>query len=171
MVEDLFFRRRIILALVGLAVVAGILLAQWIGKRTLHETNQDISQSGPQNIISEIVLAALVDPNQRDRQDPALQQSTYYTTANFLALRITTRPEITSPIQLNARLRTDSGSIVELDPPSMTLPPGESTFCCWQVVQEGTYTLQLFRPEGIITSIPLRIRQASGTNVRVFQGL
>lgn len=171
MAVDTLFKKRIVLALLALAVAAGVLLAQWINVRILREAPDTSLQQGQQAIISEIILAALIDPNQREQANPALRQSASYTTTDFLALRITTRPEVTTPIELGARLRTEAGTIVELEPPSMTLPPGQSTFCCWQVDQEGTYTLQLFRPEGTITSIPLRIRRPSGRGVQLFQGL
>lgn len=171
MAGDTFFQKRIAVALIALAIVGGILIAQWVNTRILRESVEAPTQESQQAIISEIILASLIDPNQREQENPALRQSASYTTADFLALRITTRPEVISPVQLGARLRTEAGAIVELDPPSMTLPPGQSTFCCWQVMQEDTYTLQLFRPEGIITSIPLRIRKASGTGVEIFRGL
>lgn len=150
------YRSRIFLALFALAAIGGILLAQWISTQRLKNVSTSTTNVR-QTIISEIILAALTDPSRRAEKAPPLRQSNTYTTDNLLALRITTEPSITSPIQLGARLLTEKGLIVELDPPSFTLPPGVSTFCCWQVAQAGVYTLQLFRPEGIITSIPLTI--------------
>lgn len=152
-------RSSFILAFLALAVVAGILGAQWYDRVRLQRTVEPALE-GKQTIIAEIVLAALADPATRDQENPPLQQHPTYTTQDLLALRITTQAGVTSPVQMGARLLTEAGTVVELDPPSMTLPPGQSTFCCWQVEAAGTYTLQLFRPEGIITTIPLTIRPA-----------
>lgn len=156
--------------LLGLAAVGGILIAQFIEKRALQTgAGPDIPEG--QAIISEIILAAVANPSRRQEDNPPLRQHAMYSTADYLALRITTLPTITTPIQLNARLLTASGSVIELNPPSFTLPPGQSTFCCWQISDEGTYTLQLFRPEGTVTTFPLRIRKAGGSGANIIQGI
>lgn len=164
-----FFRPRIILALLALAAVSGVLLAQYIGRIRLQQVEETVIP-GRQAIISEIILAGLADPTRRDEPNPPLRQTPTYTTKDYIALRITTLPEITKPIQMGARLLTDKGAIIELDPPSFTLPPGQSTFCCWQIPEAGTFTVQLFRPEGIITTIPIKIRQASEAATNILRG-
>ncbi|MBI1833942.1 MAG: hypothetical protein HYR90_03910 [Candidatus Andersenbacteria bacterium] len=154
---------KIIASLLALAVIAGILGAQWLSKRDAQIVDEPIANV--QTIITEILLARLADPTQREEPNPVLTRELRYTTADLLALRVTTRPDIIQPIQIGARLLTPEGRIVELDPPSMTLAPGQSTFCCWQVAEPAIYTLQLFRPEGIVSTIPLEVRKAPTTTV------
>lgn len=147
------------------ALAIGVLLAIWIERR--NSNPQIINDtSSTQTIISQIVLAKLADPKQSKEDNPSLKQDILYTTEDYIALRVTTQPSITKSIQMGARLLTREGRIVELDPPSMTLPPGESTFCCWIIDEPNEYTLQLFRPEGIISSIPLKIRKALSAPAR-----
>ena len=152
------FKGKLVLALLAGVILLGILVAQWIDRRRFDVApEQTVTQ---QTIIAQIVLAALADSTQREAVNPPLRQAPNYSTADELALRVTTQTHVQEPIQLNARLLTLERRVVELDPPSMTLQPGTSTFCCWSIDEPGSYTLQLFRPEGIITSIPVTIKQS-----------
>lgn len=153
------FTAKMTLAILAAVIIVGILVAQWIDRRSLDTAPE--SPHAPQTIIAQIVLAALADPAQKEMQNPQLRQSPQYTTQDHLALRVTTQSHVQEPIEINARLLTLERRVVELDPPSMTLQPGVSTFCCWQIQMPGSYTLQLFRPEGIITSIPVTIKQGA----------
>lgn len=151
-------RNRIVIGLLILTAGIGVLIAQWIDSR-----NQPTATSSKpkQNLVSEIILATLVDPTKANTPNPQLRQFSSYTTADPIALRITTQPSITVPLQFNARLLTTNGSVVNLAPSTFVAQPGQSIFCCWQIDQPGDYTLQIFRPEGSITSIPFTIRAAS----------
>jgi hypothetical protein len=156
------YSAKLSLALLGLAVTAGVIIALYIDRTRLYSIPAQPLLEERQFIISELTLAALADPAARDKQNPPLKQSKVYRATDLLALQVTTHQAVTSPVQINARLVTQTGAIIEMDPPSITLPPGKSTFCCWQVEQEGEYLLQLFRPEGIISTAPLTIRRGSG---------
>lgn len=157
---NLSAQSKIFLALTGLAIVGGVLIAQYFDNQRLTDVSTTTSGS-QENLISEIVLAALKDPAQAGRENPALVQSGTYTTNSLLALQITTEESVENPLQFTARLLNPTGAVVPLDPPSFTVKPGTSIFCCWQIDTPADYILQIFRPEGTITSIPVKVRQGS----------
>lgn len=145
-------------------IVAGALVLLGIFIASRLDISQPLHVQTPEGrdlIVSEITLGTLLDPTQANQKNPRLRQQDSYTTADPLALRITTTPEVTASFSVGARLLTPEGTVVELVPSSVTFSPGTSSFCCWTVPQSGHYTLQLFRPEKVITSLPLLIEQAS----------
>lgn len=148
--------------LTGLAigvVILGIIVATQI--ELVDSLRFQMSGDRPLT-ITEITLGMLADPTQRDEPLPRLRQrsgSVYFTT-DPLALRLTTDPSVTQSYTIGVRLITDTGEIVDLNPSYVTLPPGTGGYCCWTVEREGTYLLQIFRPERTITSLPLTIRAA-----------
>lgn len=145
-------------------IVAGALLILGIIIASRIDVSQPLHVQTPEGrdlIVSEITLGTLLDATQANQKNPKLRQQDSYTTADPLALRITTNVEVTAPFSVGARLLTPEGTVVELVPSSVTFAPGTSSFCCWIVPQPGHYTLQLFRPEKIITSLPLLIEKAS----------
>lgn len=147
-----------------LVIVVGLLLLLGITVATQIDLSQPLHVQTPEGrelIVSEITLGTLIDPTQLNQKNPKLRQQAAYTTADPLALRITTDPGVTAAFSVGARLLTPEGTVVELVPSSVSFQPGTSSFCCWTVAQPGRYTLQLFRPEKVITSLPLIIEPAS----------
>lgn len=118
--------------------------------------------SGNIPIITEITVGTPLNAEEAKRPDPKLRQATAYEINQPLALRIKLNPQIQEPVQVGVRLLTEQGTIVELDPSKVTLAPGTTTYCCWQVDRPDTYLMQIFRPEKTITSIPLIIRPGFG---------
>ncbi len=152
-------RRSAIWIVIILAVVIlGIIVAMRI---QLIRQNTNVASTMAGTIISEIQFGALLSPVEADKLNPRIQQKQFYTTSDRLVMRLTTTPEVTEPFEVAVRLLTPSGSIVELNPPSATFTPGTSSFCCWQITKEGTYTLQIFRPEKTVSTIPLVIQKGT----------
>lgn len=110
-------------------------------------------------IITEITIGTPLTAEEARRPDPKLRQELAYNVNQPIALRVKLNPQITEPVQVGVRLITEQGKIIELDPSKITLAPGATTYCCWQIIQPDSYLMQIFRPEKTITSIPLLIRQ------------
>lgn len=142
---------------VGALLLGGVYFASKIDiSQPLHVQTPE----GRQLIITEITLGTPIDAAEVTARNPKLRQLAVYSTADPLALRITTDAAVTEPFTVSARLLTPAGAVVELTPTQATFEPGTSSFCCWLVSQPGKYTLQIFRPEKVITSLPLVIKQA-----------
>lgn len=130
---------------------------------TQPNTNQQLG-NGNIPIITEITLGTPLNAEEAKKSAPKLRQQSAYDINQPLALRVQLNPQIQSSIQVGVRLITEQGKIIELDPPTITLAPGASTFCCWQINQPNIYSMQIFRPEKTITSIPVTIRQSFTSN-------
>lgn len=154
------FRYTVLFVIIGLIVVSGILVAQFVSLNKF-DAAPNHSNNIKELIITEMVLAGLATSDQATVKNPNLRQSPSYATGQPLALRVTTAPNVTRDIELSARLLTETGEIKDLDPSSIKLAAGTSTFCCWTIDTPGTYRLQIFRPEKTITSIPVVITAGS----------
>lgn len=154
-------KRRYVLLSTTVAAFLGI--GVLIGLRiNLNRATQLTTPVGRPPILTEITVATLLRPEQEGQPDPALKQQINYATDDPLALRITTDPSIQEPVEVGVRLMNEEGEIIGLDPPSFTIAPGTTTTCCWKVKKEGTYLLQILRPEKLITSVPLIIVKKGG---------
>lgn len=146
-------RRYLILAVMaGLVVLAGV----WMGlfwKRSVPQGQE----TGQQAIITEITLAGLSTPQQEGQANPALKQKPSYQVGEPLALRVTTADDVHELTQISVRLLDKQGGIHELSTSSVSFQPGTSTFCCWHIAKKGDYTLQIFRPERTVTTLPVKI--------------
>lgn len=150
--------RRSIVFLIGagIAVLAGFIVA-W--RLELSPRENQITPAGQDRslILTEITLATLADPAEASRPNPRLLQKRRYKVDQPLALRVTADSSVKEPFEVGARLVSDSGQIVPLNPSRVMLAPGTSTYCCWQVDKEGTYTMQILGAEKILSSISLTI--------------
>lgn len=86
-----------------------------------------------------------------------LKQKTQYAPTDQLSLRFTAEVAGESITSLPVRLINKQGAIQPLQPDRIPIRPGISGYCCWVIPQPGQYQLQIFRPEGGITSLPLEI--------------
>ena len=128
-----------------------------------------VLSGGRQLLLENIELGALEQQADPTALNPAMKPKLFYTLQDRLVLRVTAAPAVMEPVTLNARLLTKDGVIVELEPPTITLQPGVSSFCCWQMREVGDFTLQLFRPEKIVTSLPLKVEDVGqGPSLPVF---
>lgn len=77
------------------------------------------------------------------------------TTADRLALRVIT--DNTTSFTMKLRLLTTTGDIKDLEPSTVSFTPGQTGYCCWRISEPGTYTVQIFKPDGSLTTLPLTI--------------
>lgn len=142
-----------VLLLFSVAIVVGIWIA---GGIRVHDKNSATTPEGKQAIITEITIGVPTS----QKPNPSLEQKNTYTAGEAIAMRVTAGPEVKDPFEISVRLLTENGAVVALSPPTAKFSPGSSTFCCWHVAEAGQYTLQIFRPEGIVSTIPLTIQPA-----------
>lgn len=142
-------------------VIFGILLLLaalgGIGYALYDETAQRETTSGTVR-LSDITLGIPDGAIPADGGVPSrLKQEARYTTADQLALRFVAEVVGGVPGAVSVRLIDDHGTIQPLQPDRIPIRPGMSGYCCWIIPKPGTYHLQIFRPEGGITSLPLEI--------------
>lgn len=75
-----------------------------------------------------------------------------------IGLRISTQAPAETVLQLTVRLVRPDGTFAQIIPATVQLTQGDSGYCCWTIGESGRYSLQVFRPDGKLSSIPLRIR-------------
>lgn len=158
--------RYLVLGVVIIGAIALGLLANYTDIISFGNNDSVIPTSNREIIITNL-LVGTVDESQITAKNPSVVTKPSYFSNEPIAIKIEATENFTDPIQINARLLTSTGAVVELDPPSIMLqPPGNNTFCCWVVSQPGEFSLQLFRPEKIITTVPIKIRQAHESDPR-----
>jgi hypothetical protein len=119
-------------------------------------------------VIRDIVVAGLRDAEERADAEPRLRSSDSYEANELLAMRVVSTGSEHHTISLGVRLLTTSGNVKMLEPSQVRVATGRATFCCWQIDEAGNYTLQIFKPDRTITSIPLRIVQGQRTRTQPF---
>lgn len=111
-------------------------------------------------LIEEIILGTPRSASQTQVANPKLRSKSDYSTTEGLALRVVTNQPVEAPVTVSVRLVDDKGVIHPLEPSTLQFSQVKTTFCCWTISEAGTYTLQVFRPDASITSIPLKIMAA-----------
>ena len=106
----------------------------------------------------------------RQADGSTIKTRDYYYPNEPLALRVERR-QLNQPVSLNARLLGEDQSVIPLKPSRVTIPANETLFCCFTEPPEGKYTLQLFRPDGVTTNIPITIRPARSAPGGSFGGV
>lgn len=96
-----------------------------------------------------------------------LQQRPEYDPAEPIALRVTADIPSGNSAQLSVRLRDAAGAITSLSPGTLTIQNGTSGYCCWVIDEPGDYTLQISRPSGPLSSLPLTIRAGRREPLRI----
>lgn len=151
-------RQRYALLVLVIVIVAGAGI--WYASRArLTQEAIDGSSAPSGALIEHIAIGALTRPEEAEKLNPKFEQKQTYSTNDKLVMRVTTTTAVTAPFEMGVRLLTPTGKVVELNPSSATFSPGVSSFCCWSVAKEGTYTLQIFRPEKTVSTIPLVIQK------------
>lgn len=151
-------RTKIIISLIAILVVlTGIVVARRInlGPNENGETARDV-------VITELRIGTPQSAAEVTRPDPKLRQQSNYSTEDPIALRLVAANSLASNTEVSVRLLDENRAVHELTPSQITIQPGTSTYCCWTVTEPGTYTLQVFRPEKVISSLPLIITRATG---------
>lgn len=156
-------RNLLLVVILGLVVLGGVWTAIWVERRGAPQVQEGSEDSSA--IITEITLAGLHSIQEETKENPVLRQKTVYQTGEPLALRITTAEGVREPVEVSVRLLDPNGGIHDLSPSSATFQPGTSTFCCWRISEPGKFTLQIFRPERVVTTIPITV-QGTSTSAR-----
>lgn len=116
--------------------------------------------TGP--VFSDLRIGTVVRDSFATQKNPPIKQKSDYTTKDLIMLQGTTSDGVTSPVTVTVRLRDDALNIIPLSPDTVTLDPGKNEYCCWNVPTVGAYNMQVLRPDGIITNLPLKITPATG---------
>ncbi len=161
MIQDFIQSHQKILAIGGIVLfllLSGAWFASQLPDRT-YETTQTSSGTTQTPLFSDLRLGTLVRDSFATQKNPPIKQKTEYTIKEKIMLRGTTTPAATGPVTLTVRLVNTKSTIVPISPTTITLDPGTNSYCCWTIPTVGEYTMQVFRPDSVITNIPLKIVQ------------
>lgn len=125
-------------------------------------TVQNSAYTGP--VFSDLRIGTVVRESFATQKNPPIKQKSDYTTKDLIMLQGTTSDGVTSPVTVTVRIRDTALNIIPLSPDTITLDPGKNEYCCWNIstIQPGQYNMQVLRPDGIITNLPLKITPATG---------
>lgn len=143
----------VLLLVIGVtAIIAGMI--SLIGARSTPPVSQPV-------VIKSILLGGLRSVSDATKPNPRIVQKDSYDAGEPLAIRIVTSQQLTQAVTFSVRLLTENGTVQALQPPQLTIQPGTTSFCCWQISQPGNYRLQIFKPDNTITTIPITITKSS----------
>ena len=122
----------------------------------------DSSYNGP--VFSDLRIGTVVRESFATQKNPPIKQKSDYTTKDLIMLQGTTSDGVTNPVTVTVRIRDTALNIIPLSPDTVTLNTGKNEYCCWNIstIQPGQYKMQVLRPDGIITNLPLKITPATG---------
>ncbi|MDP3997440.1 MAG: hypothetical protein U1C49_01715 [Candidatus Andersenbacteria bacterium] len=149
-------------AVVAVAVIGlGVVTAFYWSERA---EKSSMSVSRPVR-INEVILGQFPDGKSGAQ---AIKETKDFYTTDQIGLRIMAEADSGQKAVMPARLLNSAGQITNLSPNQITLSGGENRFCCWQVEESGEYVLQLFKPGGGITTLPLTVRASTADRAKVF---
>ncbi len=148
----------IIATAVTIIFIAGIWFAFQLPQNAPTVTNE--GYTGP--VFSDLRVGTVVRESFATQKNPPIKQKSDYSTKDLIMLQGTTSDGVTTPVTVNVRLRDTAQSIIPLNPDSVTLNPGKNEYCCWTIPTVGDYTMQILRPDGIVTNLPIKITPATG---------
>ncbi len=167
MIPDFIQNNSKVLKIIGLVVVlfiAGTLVALFLPSSGTVPVSEGEIPTGKQNpLFSDLRLGTPVRPEFATQKNPPIKQKSEYTVGELIMLQGTTTQSATGPVEVTVRLVDDKSAIHSLSPSTITLPVGTNTFCCWAITTPGRYTMQIFRPDSIVTRIPLIIAKEFNT--------
>lgn len=85
------------------------------------------------------------------------QESYVFGAGDPIALKVESETAL-KKFWLKARLLDGWQRVRSLSPASIQVKSGTANFCCWKINQPGTYTVQLFKPDGSIIPLGVEIR-------------
>ncbi|HSX24743.1 MAG TPA: hypothetical protein VLG69_02150 [Candidatus Andersenbacteria bacterium] len=148
----------IVIAAVILIFLAGIWFAFQLPQNAPSATTG--GYTGP--VFSDLRIGTVVRESFATQKNPPIKQKSDYSTKDLIMLQGTTSDSVTAPVTVTVRLKDAAQTIIPLTPDSVTLDPGKNEYCCWTIPTVGDYTMQVLRPDGIITNLPLKITPATG---------
>lgn len=152
-------RTIIILATITVIFILGV----WFAFQLPQEKTMvaDTTYTGP--VFSDIRIGTPVRASFATQKNPPIKQKTDYGINEPILLQTTTMDAVTAPVSVTVRLLDSLQNIVPLTPDVVTLDPGKNEFCCWTIPTPGQYTLQVLRPDNLITNLPIKMTLANGS--------
>lgn len=158
--------QRIVLIIVGVIVLflGGIWFATLTPGTPQAEPSKPFdTTAGNQPLFTDLRLGTPVRATFATQKNPPIKQKTDYTVNELIMLQATTNTSVTSPVSVSVRLVDSASKITSLTPSSVTLDPGTSSYCCWNITTPGKYIIQVLRPDSITTSLPITITRDLST--------
>lgn len=157
-----FIQQQSRLVQIGIVIVvlfiAGIVFALFLPSRGTVQAPTIQGPAGKQApLFSDLRLGTPVRPSFATQKNPPIKQKTEYTVNEPIMLQGTTTAAATEPVEVTARLVDEQSKIISLSPSSVTLGVGTNSFCCWNIKTPGTYTMQVFRPDSVVTRLQIKI--------------
>lgn len=138
--------------------VAGILFALFLPSRGTEQLPQANPPEGKQPpLFSDLRLGTPVRPSFATQVNPPIKQKTEYTTVEPIMLQGTTTSSATKPVTISVRLVDEQSNIISLKPSTATFALGTNSYCCWDIKTPGQYVFQVFRPDSVVTRLPIKI--------------
>lgn len=147
----------VFILLIALVIVGGILAAMAVRIGNESKTLPAPITKGVR--LTEILVGTPLGdtPAKAGPADPINQKRSGYKTTDPIMVRITNDAPPHEQLTITTRLVRDDGSIITLQPATFQISGGVSGFCCWLMPDPGQYNLQVFRPDGTVTVLPLKI--------------
>lgn len=161
----------ILVIIVVIILLGGVWFAFLLPQKDTGDVLKSTTGTSSEPVFSDLRIGTLVRASFANQKNPPIKQKTEYTVNEQLMLRSTTTSRVEEPVSVTVRLIDEKSRIVSLSPSQVTLEPGTGSYCCWTIPTPGQYTMQIFRPDSLITSIPLKItRDLSSINSATKQG-
>lgn len=160
---------KIILIVSGI-FIAGTLFALFLPNRGTEQLPEAELPAGKQPpLFSDLRLGTPVRAEFAKQKNPPIKQKTEYTTSEPIMLLGTTTSSATKPVEVHVRLVNEQSTIISLKPASVTFDLGTNSYCCWKIETPGQYVLQIFRPDSVVTRLPIKIVkdfEAASNNIK-----
>lgn len=161
MIADFYQNNKRVVQIAGVIIllfIAGILFALFLPSRgTVQEElgEQKVGKQAP--LFSDLRLGTPVRASFATQKNPPIKQKTEYTVNEQIMLQGTTTAAATGPVEITVRLVDEKSSIISMNPSKVTLDKGTNSYCCWDIKTPGQYTMQVFRPDSVVTRLPIKI--------------
>lgn len=126
-------------------------------KKSPEDSNQPLDTTRGKPLFSDLRIGTPVRASFATQKNPPIKQKMDYTVNEPIMLQGSVISSVTKPITVSARLVDSASKITELQPASITLGPGTTSYCCWTISTPGIYTVQVLRPDSITTALPITI--------------
>ena len=138
--------------------IAGIFFALFLPSRGTEELPQAEQPAGKQPpLFSDLRLGTPVRQEFASQKNPPIKQKTEYTTNEAIMLQGTTTQFASKPVPISVRLIDEKSNIISLKPSTATFALGTNSYCCWDIKTPGQYVMQVFRPDSVVTRLPIKI--------------
>ena len=170
MIQDYIQNNTKLLKIVGIVfvlLIAGVLFALFLPSRGTVPVDQEEKPTDKlPPLFSDLRIGTPVRAEFATQKNPPIKQKSEYTASELIMLRGTTTSAATKPVEVTVRLVDEKSSITSMSPSKVTLDVGTNSYCCWTIKTPGQYIMQVFRPDSVVTRIPLKIVKDFETTVQ-----